>query len=103
PMLPAHPPPAPLPYTTLFRSDREADEYAGHSGLLEEGALARKSELHRYRFFAGPVAPNWLIVTQFCADGDRAAAYFASADELMRDRKSTRLNSSHVKSRMPSS
>lgn len=64
--------------------DREADEYAGHSGLLEEGALARKSELHRYRFFAGPVAPNWLIVTQFCADGDRAAAYFASADELMR-------------------
>src|SRR5690606_41722447 len=80
-LLPRPPPSTLFPYTTLFRS---LFEEAGFEGALGSGR-PRQSRLPR-----GPV---WNVPT---SDRGRDTPV-AMLDSSNRDRKSTRLNSSHVK------
>src|SRR5690606_40793498 len=95
-------PPAlpPLPYTTLFRSG--AGVFAvdlspsGRTGAALIGAtpellVARRGETVTLR----PLAGSMPRLADQQADAAQAAGLLASAKN--RDRKSTRLNSSHVK------
>src|SRR3989442_8866059 len=70
-----------FPYTTLFRSqrqtrDRQGNQPTGHRPVEARGPLARDAAVH------SPV--SLLLALRLGAD-------------LLRDRKSTRLNSSHVR------
>src|SRR3712207_7298773 len=72
-----------FPYTTLFRSDAQADAIA---------ARLRKAELDR--MLSGPADRGNAIVSIHPGAGGTDAKDWASM--LLRDRKSTRLNSSHA-------
>src|SRR5690606_41186394 len=82
-----------FPYTTLFRSDWR--------GALEAEARAIETEdLAANRAMgvlgASLVVPGSGVLTH-CNTGSLATAGFGTALGVIRDRKSTRLNSSHVK------
>src|SRR5690606_41499362 len=87
-----HPPtPPPFPYTTLFRSRADTPL------VLDADAL---------NLLAGGALPGWgpgpVVLTPHAAEGARllgVSTQAVLADRLgaARDRKSTRLNSSHVK------
>src|SRR5690606_39757819 len=88
------PRPPPFPYTTLFRSHRlfggeeseQTNFYTGETWLLTHDHVAALAELET----TGP------------RDAERYRVWLQTADETLdyrqADRKSTRLNSSHVKS-----
>src|SRR5690606_39293387 len=91
------------PYRTLFRSDRDAlQRHArgsdGDGGAAADIAVARQP--CRERFTARGVCG--IVIAQRPVDLDRAEAderqtSDVDGDVLVVDRKSTRLNSSHVK------
>src|SRR5690606_42023888 len=93
---PPQPPPTPLPYTPLFRSEAEQHRHVF--------AHRRRPEMLVHRMRAGKQIAKILL-----ADGDhdrqadRRPQRIAPADPVPKaedtvlDRKSTRLNSSHVK------
>src|SRR5690606_40368813 len=85
-----HPPRSPLfPYTTLFRSSSRAVWKV----LLFQATIAAwiiPSQRHRSRKpHAGPASPQYHV--------QKPPRVGGSPDQRGRDRKSTRLNSSHVK------
>src|SRR5690606_39864768 len=90
----ALPRPTLCPYTPLFRSRRERDDVGQHRRHVPE------REVHAKR-------PRDAPGTRQQVEGERARPRIASPQEdrgvakllrhLVRDRKSTRLNSSHVK------
>src|SRR5690606_40651509 len=93
------PSPTPLPYTTLFRSVRPADLLAALRGLglerarLPEELLGRRLRL-RERLQQQPAAlphPERHMAAQLLGRG------LLERGVEQQDRKSTRLNSSHVK------
>src|SRR5690606_42046839 len=97
-LLIARPPLSPLfPYTTLFRSERlDGDvERAGdqHRGVAELAVAAHPP--HRVGERAGQQQVAEVLDRVLSQLLDRSA--FVAAVERPQDRKSTRLNSSHVK------
>src|SRR5690606_41559687 len=82
------PPPSPLfPYTTLFRSLNERVE--DRLELFRWDSMTRIDHLEGHRFIGDPTVQLYPIV--------RIGELHRVGDEV-EDRKSTRLNSSHVKS-----
>src|SRR5690554_7293765 len=75
-----------FPYTTLFRSIATDGHVYAHAA--EEDALAAKGVLHA-RLANGVAGPIDVFVTHLQAGAEHGA--------VRRDRKSTRLNSSHVR------
>src|SRR5690606_42040108 len=88
---PAHPCPASMPYTTLFRSDATTGERQRLS--RHPGDRAMSDAIDNHWPPRGPCA--------FCGHRDARHRIFDAIKERRRagerDRKSTRLNSSHVK------
>src|SRR5438067_7947296 len=74
-----------FPYTTLFRSRKREYLADAMSAQFTRNPLALAGALQKIE---GAVAPTAAI--------KRGAAHLCIADPLGRDRKSTRLNSSHV-------
>src|SRR5690606_41476205 len=92
---PQHPMPLPLPYTTLFRSDQQIFE----SGKIPVKSLSQITNTrHRYGIPAGEKARGRHhaipTLTRVVSETPERIVY---APEETEDRKSTRLNSSHVK------
>src|SRR5690606_39849340 len=69
-----------FPYTTLFRSHRALQNVVGGAERLHHGGVAAE---HGDQLFI--------------RDGDQRVAVLAQLLDALEDRKSTRLNSSHVK------
>src|SRR5207302_5197672 len=97
------PRPSPLPYTTLFRSEGRTREPAPHD-LPQAGQVGRDAEELLGPAAGDPKAGDHLVEDQKSAGG--VARLAKSLQEPLRrrhhphvrgDRKSTRLNSSHVK------
>src|SRR5690606_40957558 len=97
------PRPTPFPYTTLFRSEQCGKrEEADRGGGRHRARLARRHRLaigdDGYRRGACTMAMrSWLFVP---GDSDAKlgkVAGYGSDVVIVEDRKSTRLNSSHVK------
>src|SRR5690606_40938346 len=90
-----------LPYTTLFRSQRRAEPYVGDAGNLEQPLLhllgQRASRLTGIA--ADPDRKVRLTAAQELTQRSRAACLYRhpAVQRRVEDRKSTRLNSSHVK------
>src|SRR5436309_14713014 len=76
------PKPTRFPYTTLFRS--RAALWAMQIGIGEDGGMTTP-----------PAAPREYVLTLSCPD--QRGIVHAVSSFLLVDRKSTRLNSSHVK------
>src|SRR3989442_11554637 len=72
-----------FPYTTLFRSQRAAKLYCAATGLREN--------------IGTPIAPNEQTGHEQRLEAARAALGAIGVPIFSRDRKSTRLNSSHVR------
>src|SRR5256885_12055925 len=83
-----------FPYTTLFRSDaaHQVERYAAAlaKGLASEGAHLL---LEPGRFL---VAQAGALLTRVLVTKKNGAKTFIITDAAMKDRKSTRLNSSHL-------
>src|SRR5207248_10778540 len=92
-LAPRHPIAALFPYTTLFRSDREADVLCNqHHARRERAPRAIEGRVVEVR---GPVADEAdRARSQLPADLDEGQSEDMLGQER-RDRKSTRLNSSH--------
>src|SRR5690606_41994962 len=93
-------PGAPLPpYTTLFRSRRPALRRAGEGGVDVRGEVG--SDVLRHLETCGRVGQvDGDVCAGHCSDGraDGGVEVCSGTELCGRDRKSTRLNSSHVKS-----
>src|SRR3712207_8466681 len=78
-----------FPYTTLFRSEGAVDSKtaANHRQAITE--LIQRDKNH-------PSVVLWSIANEPNASEDGAREYYEPLAELTRDRKSTRLNSSHA-------
>src|SRR5207253_5373262 len=90
------PPPTPLPYTTLFRSPGIIEATAGGVFLARGEQLPRREERNDGHQRAGveDAVPGKIIHDNAAEDiGDRGGDVGGDNDQ---DRKSTRLNSSHV-------
>src|SRR5205814_7473641 len=95
--LPLPPRPTPFPYTTLFRSvtadqisRRLADLYSASGGLIRQSLARTRARLAHW---AGPTHTWWKVGGVLAA----FALLFGLFGRLpYRDRKSTRLNSSHL-------
>src|SRR5690606_42064711 len=97
--LPRHPTPTPCPYTTLFRSQILAQGNDIHSDTAKIGhgldhLFITLSEPHHDRAFDETLRRRPLGVTKHL---ERLVITAATIANFRRDRKSTRLNSSHVK------
>src|SRR5690606_41617822 len=97
------PPPPPLfPYTTLFRSPPSSGR-GDRGGLRPQGAQCRSSD--RQRCLKAPWAQNVRLtsISQWRAATGQRKTFSTHLQVVQlarpspRDRKSTRLNSSHVK------
>src|SRR5690606_40741421 len=85
------PPRPPLfPYTTLFRSDEVEERLVHHDEVQVDQQVQQPDDLA-----ARDVAA--VGVVRVADDGDARAAGADEVHERVQDRKSTRLNSSHVK------
>src|SRR5207302_9744478 len=96
-LIPPHPPPPPLfPYTTLFRSDQRlpdvSDPLHRHGNAAQVLGLAQKPPrgTHRCKYAASRERGGIPAAAPLRLDARRETI-------LTQDRKSTRLNSSHVK------
>src|SRR5690606_359220 len=65
------------------------------AGGFEPDALL--AEVRGTHAFAGLDEPTWQAVLDFIVQGGRALSHYPDFHKVVRDRKSTRLNSSHVK------
>src|SRR5438874_5356698 len=72
-----------FPYTTLFRSQNRK-----HRRILDGRAATRVAAVRRHCWFHRKLAP--------VVDGQRDTIMTGMKDDFVEDRKSTRLNSSHV-------
>src|SRR5207249_11374975 len=91
-----HPPPSPplLPYTTLFRSPFAAAAVAHqHLHGIEPGVDRGRIDQGREEPAAQQPAPHG---RQGAVDDREQRGAFCAGAEWLEDRKSTRLNSSHV-------
>src|SRR5690606_41626585 len=93
-------PPRPtiIPYTTLFRSPAD-DQQVGVVDVADD--LDRRDRRRDPGHLLGPQLDHALVVGRVVADVARAVLLLQAADAVHEprraDRKSTRLNSSHVK------
>src|SRR5205814_8363054 len=86
--LPPHPPsPTPFPYTTLFRSP---------PARVQPGVPAREGSLRRRGRLAGSVPSDVPGARRIQGGGGVRDMDAPDRRELRQDRKSTRLNSSHL-------
>src|SRR3712207_8835349 len=78
-----------FPYTTLFRSGLSWKELGGrvYAEVMDDDVLGRSAQLSYYFLLA--LFPALLFLTSLLG-------YMAGEDSQLRDRKSTRLNSSHA-------
>src|SRR5690606_41929941 len=97
------PPPPPLfPYTTLFRSRSLALPQMRVEQIAQGVAQEIKAKADHEDRDAGHRCHPPLVEDEFATGGDHGAPFRqrrlgAEADKAQSDRKSTRLNSSHVK------
>src|SRR5207249_12089375 len=87
-----HPPSPLFPYTTLFRSVRALSEATGLDGSEVPPSLCRGVVALSLRF----TRESHARATDYLADDGLRLAYLAYYLPVNLDRKSTRLNSSHV-------
>src|SRR3712207_9095483 len=86
-----------FPYTTLFRSERGAQNMQRHLGIVKEFGLNAVVAINR---FPGDTDEEVEAVKRLALEGGAMAAElneaFERGGEGAADRKSTRLNSSHA-------
>src|SRR3989442_3369135 len=83
-----------FPYTTLFRSINKAAGMTSHDVVAKIRKLLKQKRVGH----AGTLDPSASGVLPICiGQGTRVAEYLSESGKAYRDRKSTRLNSSHVR------
>src|SRR5205814_10301158 len=86
-----------FPYTTLFRSDRVQNFFQDRAQRARAEVLLQRGVGDLVQRFAGEVELNLVQRAEPLVLGDhRLARLREDAHEIVRDRKSTRLNSSHL-------
>src|SRR5207302_7327843 len=84
-----------FPYTTLFRSGGDGELVLG--GVAIARGYLNRPELTAERFVDGPKGRRYRTGDRVRVRADGEIEFLGRIDDQLRDRKSTRLNSSHVK------
>src|SRR5207249_11390319 len=89
------------PYTTLFRSAgsagrHRADPSGGHNRKEHHMPVVTRRELLEAGVHFGHQTRRWNPKMQRYLFGERSGIYIIDLEQSLSDRKSTRLNSSHV-------